>query len=177
MTRIVRSPRRYILLLLVLLTALSACGLPAATPTPSATATRPAPTPTFTPTPMPTQTSTPTPDLSGLPAGVWQLVRIEYMSGKVVTIEKPENYTVQFQGGGRMSIKADCNGGAGTFQVSERKLTIGALITTEMACPPGSLDNQFVQGLTNAAAYVLDGEEFTISMGYDSGEMVFRKAQ
>ena len=158
-------------MLIVVLAALAACGAVAPTPTPWPTKT---PTATATATPIPPPT--PVPDLAGLPPGVWQLVRIEYPSGKVVTIEKPQNYTVQFTGNGRMQILADCNGGSGAVDVQSDKLTIGALVTTKMACPSGSHDTVFLSGLKNAAAYVMDGEEFIISQAFDGGEMVFRRA-
>jgi len=162
-----------VLLLFVLLTALSACGLAAPTPSPTAWPTK---TPTATATSTPTLMATPTLDLSGLPAGVWQLVRIEYPSGKVVTIEKPQKYTVQFVGNGRMQIQADCNGGSGVVDVQGEKLAIGALVTTKMACGPGSQDQVFLSALHNAAAYIMDGEEFIISQAFDGGELVFRRA-
>ena len=166
-----------VLVILVLLAALAACGVPAPAPTPTPP---PTATPTRTPAPPtapPTPAVTPTPDLSGLPPGVWQLARIEYPSGKVLTIEQPQNYTVQFLGEGRIAIKADCNAGSGTFQTNEQRVTIGALVTTKMACGPGSQDMVFLNSLSNAAAYLLDGEEFTISLAYDGGEMVFRRAK
>ncbi len=172
MKRLSPTPGLVAVVLAVLLAALSACGVPARAPAAAPTAVLPtaAPAP-----PTPTATLPPATVAPALPAGVWQLVRIEYMSGKVVTIDKPENYTVQFLGEGRLSIKADCNGGAGTYEAKGAALAIARLATTKMACPPGSLDNQFVQGLSNAAAYVLDGGELTISMMYDGGEMVFAR--
>lgn len=159
-----RVPARalHLALLVLLAIALAACGAAA-------------PAPTATPVP-PTATPVPAPDLSGLPAGVWQMVRIEYPSGKVLTIEQPQNYTVQFVGNGRVQIMADCNGGNGTVAAAEQKLTFGALVTTKMACPPGSHDQVFLSGLQNAAAYVLNGDEFIISQAFDGGEMVFRRA-
>lgn len=159
-------------ILVLLIAALAACGV--AAPTPTATP-WPTKTPTATATPTPVPPPTPVPDLAGLPAGIWQLVRIEYPSGKVLTIEQPQNYTVQFLGNGRMQIKADCNGGSGTVDVQSDKLTIGALVTTKMACPSGSHDQVFLSSLQNAAAYMMDGEEFIVSQAFDGGEMVFRR--
>ncbi len=162
-----------IAVLMALLAALAACG--AVAPTPTATP-WPTKTPTATATATPAPPPAPAPDLAGLPAGVWQLVRIEYPSGKVVTIEQPQKYTVQFVGNGRLQIQADCNGGSGVVDVQGEKLAIGALVTTKMACGPGSQDQVFLSALHNAAAYIMDGEEFIISQAFDGGELVFRRA-
>jgi heat shock protein HslJ len=177
----------------MLVAVLCACGVPLATPTtvpplppPTATA---APTATLAPsaTPMPTATAvrtatpvpTATPSGAGptLPAGVWQLVRIEYMSGKVVTIDKPESYTVQFASDGRLSVKADCNSGLGAFQAGPEQLTISGVGMTKMACPAGSQGDLFVGSLANAASYRLEAGELTITLKYDGGDLVLRKAQ
>jgi len=65
--------------------------------------------------------------------------------------------------------------GSGTYKVEGDKVTIGPMAMTMMACPPGSLDMQFKQGLgvTNTYKVVLD---HMIFVGPDGSSMLFARA-
>ena len=169
------SRRSIRLLVVMLVVALSACGLPA--PAPTAVPATPTAAPTAAP-PTPTAATTATPTVAPSPlSGVWQLHRFEYMSGKTVNVDQPDRYTLEFLSDGKVRVKADCNSGTGTYTVSGDRLAIENVGLTKMACAAGSPSDQFVQGLSNAISYVLDGAELTISMRYDAGEMVLGKAR
>ena len=53
-------------------------------------------------------------------------------------------------------------------------LTMGA--STMAFCPPGSFDQIFLGGLTNAMGYRLEGGNLLIDMLYESGTMTFAPA-
>jgi heat shock protein HslJ len=52
-------------------------------------------------------------------------------------------------------------------------LTIEAATLTRMACPPGSLSNEYVARLNEVASYVIDGGQLFLNLKMDSGNMVF----
>ena len=105
------SRRSCRLLVVILVVALSACGLPA-------------PAPTAVP-PTPTAAATGTPTVAPSPlSGVWRLLRFEYMSGKTVNVDQPDKYTLEFLSDGKVRVKADCNSGTGSYTVSRDRPAI-----------------------------------------------------
>ena len=64
-----------------------------------------------------------------------------------MVVPDPENYTLTFDTDGTFSGKADCNQVSGGYTTSGSDLTIMPGPTTMMACPEGSLDGQFLEGL------------------------------
>ena len=90
-------------------------------------------------------------------------------------VPMPIRYTLEFRTADTVYVKADCNTGSGTYKVEGDKVTIGPMAMTMMACPPGSLDMQFKQGLgvTNTYKVVLD---HMIFVGPDGSSMLFARA-
>ena len=88
-----------------------------------------------------------------------------------------KNYTVQFQEDGTLSVKADCNQKGGTYSAStkERRVSIEITHSTMAACPEGSLEDEFVRGLTAAALYFIKDDNLYMDLKYDSGTMRFSK--
>lgn len=91
----------------------------------------------------------------------------------VVTASDPGTYTITLLGDGRVLIQADCNRAMGTYTLSGAQLTIQVGPTTLAACPPGSQGTVFLRTLNEVATFVLRGEELTLSLKVDSGNMVF----
>jgi heat shock protein HslJ len=87
-------------------------------------------------------------------------------------VPDPENYTITFKTDGTFSGKADCNQVSGGFTTSGSELTITPGPTTLMACPEGSLDGMFLEGLGKAASYTISGSDLTITDS-DAGTMQF----
>lgn len=87
----------------------------------------------------------------------------------------PKNYTVQFREDGTLNVKADCNQKGGIYKYSpeEKRLSIEITHSTMAACPEGSLEDEFVRGLSGAAIYFMHGGDLYIDMKYDSGTMRF----
>ena len=108
---------------------------------------------------------------------VWQWAQTLYNDDLKVVPENPENYTVQFQEDGTVSVKADCNHKGGKYSISPGGKTISIQITrsTMAACPEGSLEGVFVKGLSAAAIYFIRNGELYIDLKYDSGTMRFLK--
>ena len=68
---------------------------------------------------------------------VWLWQRTQLADGKLVTPAAPERYTLAFQGGGRVNLRADCNRGSGAYEVNGNAMKLGAAALTRMGCPAG----------------------------------------
>jgi heat shock protein HslJ len=87
-------------------------------------------------------------------------------------VPDPENYTITFNEDGTWSGKADCNQVSGGYSTTGSNLTMTLGPTTLMACPEGSLDGLFLEGLGKAASYSISGSDLTITDS-DEGTMQF----
>lgn len=115
--------------------------------------------------------SSSSPELTG-PVWAWQQTQMN--NGDLFTPDDPGNYTVQFMTDGTMSAQADCNQVGGSYTVNDdSQMTITLGPSTLVACPEGSLGDQFTQNLSQANIYSFDGENLLIDLTFDSGTMTF----
>ena len=103
---------------------------------------------------------------SPLAGTAWRLVQIMSMNDQVFTPDEQDKYTLAFGDDGRLSVRADCNRGQGTWSAKEpSQLELGPLAMTRALCPPGSLYDRFVGDLDFIRSYVLkDGHLFLATM-------------
>ena len=156
---------RIVPLMVLLAAAMSGC---AHSPPPPPTTPQPAPAGA---PPIPTSTALP-PDVLEV---TWQLESI-VTPVETVKPDRPELYTVRFERTGRMSVRADCNRGSGSFTVTTgRRLTFGPIALTRAACPPGSLSDRFVRDVGRVSSYVVRDGALFLEMPVDSGTLRFRR--
>lgn len=87
-------------------------------------------------------------------------------------VEQPENYTLDFQPDGTLSIKADCNQVVASYSASEEgALSVQPGPATLAACPPGSRGEEFVQKLGFGAIYFFQDGHLFIDMMADGGTL------
>ena len=114
---------------------------------------------------------------SSLTGRTWQLTaiteKVPAFQG-VVPEAQQSNYTIRFETDGSFNAKADCNTVSGTYTTtSSGGLTIVPGLSTLAACPPGSLSDQYILGLGNAASYVIDKDLLTITLK-DGGTLAYK---
>jgi heat shock protein HslJ len=112
-------------------------------------------------------------DLLGV---VWQWESSTPASGQPVTVDNPERYQFMLLPTGTIRVKADCNNGSGTFWIDGSSISIEVLTLTRVACPPGSLSDDFVQMLNQASAYRFEGGNLLLEVGGDGATMQFSSA-
>jgi heat shock protein HslJ len=95
---------------------------------------------------------------------VWLWQRTEFAGGKVVTPAAPDRYTLSFQGGGRVNLRADCNRGSGAYEVNGTAMKIGAATLTRMGCPDGSQDSEFTGELARVASYAVADSALVLTL-------------
>ena len=130
----------------------------AATNTPKPSATNvPANTPVPTNTPKPSATNVPSNTPNPIQNILWQWVSIsDQPTGETTSVPNPADYIISFYPDGTLSGKADCNTFTGTYsQNNGFKIKLGA--STQLFCGDISLDQKYLQLLSNVAAGGLDG--------------------
>ena len=117
------------------------------------------------------------PGASGeLVGATWQLTQIAKADG-AITVNDPTRYTVTFNADGTANWQADCNVGGATYTTGDGgALTITMGPSTMAYCGPGSLDQIYLGGLSNAMSYAIQDGNLVITMLYESGTLVFSPA-
>ena len=114
---------------------------------------------------------------SSLSGKTWQLTALTHrVAGGFGGVPEAEqaNYTIEFKSDGNYQAKADCNQTSGTYTTtSDGGLTIEPGPTTLVACPEGSLSDEYIQGLTNASGYAIVDGQLTIKLK-DGWTLVFK---
>src|SRR5215218_8060398 len=84
-------------------------------------------------------------------------------------------YTVHFLPDETVNIRADCNWVAGFWSGANGALDVTVTMTTVAQCPPGSLEEPFVQALDEATSYTF-ADNMTLIISGPAGEMRFTPA-
>jgi len=95
----------------------------------------------------------------------------------VVPAADQANYTITFTDATNAQIKADCNSVGATYTTAANNaITITLGPSTLVACPQGSMADQFLAGLTNASTYAISGSDLTLTLK-DEGTLQFVAAK
>src|SRR5262249_53480622 len=88
--------------------------------------------------------------------------------------DDPSKYTIEFQGGGQLSVRIDCNRGKGTWKsAGQSQIEFGPLALTRAQCAPGSLHDQIVRQWPNIRSYVLRAGHPFLASKLHSGTQEF----
>jgi heat shock protein HslJ len=112
--------------------------------------------PTVVTTGTPTAgTGTPVP-VNGPVGPIWYWISFQGADGSNLTISDPDQYTLQLLANGSVNIKADCNTASGTYTLSGSNLKIDVQSSTKVACPQGSLSDQYLNYLDSSVSYSIN---------------------
>ena len=115
-----------------------------------------------------------TPSLAGT---AWQLMKFQGGDGTILTPDDPAKYTVEFESGGRLNARIDCNRGRGTWtSAGVNQVQFGALALTRAMCPTGSLHDQIVKHWGYIRSYVIKDGRLSLSLMADGGIYEFEPA-
>ncbi len=106
---------------------------------------------------------------------VWTWAGTQMKDGTRIVPDAPERYSLDFQPGGRVNVRADCNRGGGSYRLDEGALSFGPIALTKMMCPPGSRDADFLKQLAAVAGQSSRGAELVLTLQGDAGSMRFRR--
>ena len=94
-----------------------------------------------------TSDSTTSPDIAiEDPTGAWALQSFQLDDGSIIPVPEPSSYTLDLGtvDAERAHIRADCNVCNGGYEISGSTIEFGAMGCTLAACPPGSLERDFL---------------------------------
>lgn len=103
----------------------------------------------------------------------WKWTTSQFSDGKTNTPSDPNQYLLTFNAEGTVSIKADCNQVGGTYTTEGNQLTITVGPSTLVACPEGSLGDEYVRQLGLVSSYFLKDGNLILEFRFDSGSMTF----
>lgn len=104
----------------------------------------------------------------------WRWESSDSATGKM-TVDKPENYRIEFKPDGKIFLKADCNGGGGSYTTEENNISFARIFTTKIFCGEKSLDNRFLRGLEAARSFRVEGDTLLIGSEGENATMRFSK--
>ena len=103
----------------------------------------------------------------------WRWQQSIYSDDTKAVPPNPGNYTLKLLPDGKVSIRADCNLGGGTYRLEGSRISIEITHTTMAACPPESLEQNYIRDLNAAAIYFFKADVLCIDLKYDTGTMKF----
>ena len=105
---------------------------------------------------------------SSLTGKTWQLTAIGHrVAGGFGGVPEADQakYTIEFTSDGTYQAKADCNQTSGTYTTtSDGGLTIEPGPTTLVACPGGSLSDEYLENLATASSYAIADDQLTMTV-------------
>ena len=105
------------------------------------------------------------------PAGSWSLRAFDLAGGQTVLVPAPERYRLDLGENGDAHVRADCNFCNGSYRATGTTLEMGLLACTLAACPPGSLDGEYLRALGSASSFEVT--EGGLSVAYPDGVLRF----
>jgi heat shock protein HslJ len=105
------------------------------------------------------------------PVGSWSLRAFDLAGGQTVLVPTPERYQLDLGENGDAHVRADCNFCNGSYRSTGTTLEMGLLACTLAACPPGSLDGEYLRALGSASSFAVTEEE--LSVAYPDGVLRF----
>ena len=102
---------------------------------------------------------------------VWEWQHTLYNNDTTMVPGDPGHYTVVFEPNGKVSLRADCNLGGGSYSVEGKRIAIKVTHTTRAMCPPDSLEQAFIKNLNAASIYFFKKENLYLDLKYDTGTM------
>ena len=97
------------------------------------------------------------------PVGAWSLRAFDLAGGQTVLVPAPERYRLDLGEDGDAYVRADCNFCNGSYRATGTTLEMGLLACTLAACPPGSLDGEYLRALGSASSFELTDEELSVA--------------
>lgn len=94
-----------------------------------------------------------------------------------IVVEDPSRYTLLLNPDGTYEVQADCNRAGGQYMLEGGGVAFEPGPATLAACEPSSLSETYLERLSAAATYVMDGDRLVLNLWADSGNMVFAPAE
>ena len=94
----------------------------------------------------------------------WQWERTQLADGRSTVAAAPERYTLKFEGGGRVVLRADCNRGSGAYEVNGNAMKLGPAALSKMGCASGTQDTEFAAPLGRVTSYAISDGALVLTL-------------
>jgi heat shock protein HslJ len=108
----------------------------------------------------------------------WTLTAFSEAGSETAVIEGTE-LTLEFQEGGQAVGTGGCNQFGAPYSVTDSRLNIVEVVTTEIACPGEGVmeqEQRYYQALQSAGEFEMVGDELRITYGDGQGTLIFNRA-
>ena len=113
-------------------------------------------------------------DGSPLSGTTWRLVQFEGGDGKIQRPPNPDNFTLEFQAGGVLAARIDCNRGRGSWKITPPSgIALDTKVMTRAFCGQNSMDTQIVKHLPMVRSYTMKNGRLFLSLMADGGNYEF----
>jgi heat shock protein HslJ len=106
---------------------------------------------------------------------VWAWQYTQRVDGTRTTPNESGHYTLRLGPDGQLNVLADCNRAGGRYQLDGTRLTVPVTHSTMAACPPESLDRQFLADIATVMEWHVEGNRLRLNLT-GGGTMVFKAA-
>lgn len=93
-----------------------------------------------------------------------------------IDVQDPARYTLRLTDDGSAELQFDCNRGRGSYELEGHRLSLGPLMSTQMACAPDSQDAVFMDHISRVSTWFVQDGGLYLELPYDSGTMRFARA-
>ena len=113
---------------------------------------------------------------SPIEGAVWTWQYTLRVDGTRTTPTESGHYTLRLRPDGQLDVRADCNRAGGHYQLDGARLTLSVTHSTMAACPPESLDKQFLAGVAAVTEWHVEENRLRMNLP-GGGTMVFTAAR
>lgn len=106
---------------------------------------------------------------------VWTWQYAARVDGTRTTPTEPGLYTLRLGPDGQLKVRADCNQAGGHYRLDGASLTLSVTHSTMAACPPESLDRQFLADVAAVIEWHVEENRLRLNL-MGGGTMVFTAA-
>lgn len=106
---------------------------------------------------------------------VWAWQSTQRLDGTRTTPTESGSYTLRLVPDGQLDVRADCNRAGGRYQLDGARLTLSVTHSTRAACPPESLDRQFLADVAAVTAWSVEDGRLRVNL-LNGGTMAFTAA-
>lgn len=104
----------------------------------------------------------------------WQLVEMRSADGTVDRPRDEARYMLYFDADGTVRVMADCNRGKGTWSSEHpSELRFGAISTTQMMCPQGSISDRYLTYFPRVRNYAVREGHLLLTSGAEDLTLEF----
>jgi heat shock protein HslJ len=106
---------------------------------------------------------------------VWAWQYTQRVDGTRTTPTESGHHTLHLRPDGQLDVRADCNRAGGHYQLDGARLTLSVTHSTMAACPPESLDKQFLADVAVVSTWSVEDHRLRVTL-MGGGTMVFTAA-